>query len=54
MSLDIPAGQTSYTAALDIAVPADIDTGACHFAVRLTDKAGWQQLRSFAIKITGQ
>lgn len=54
ISRDIPAGHTSYAAALDIAVPADIDTGAYHFAVRLTDKAGWQQFRSLAIKIIGQ
>lgn len=53
-SRDIPAGQTSYAAAMDIPVPADIDTGDYHFAVRLTDKAGWQQFRSFAIRITGQ
>ena len=47
----IPAGQRSYTARHDIAIPADIDTGDYHFMVRLTDRAGWQQLHAVGIKI---
>ena len=42
----IPAGQRR-----DIPIPADIDPGDYHFMVRLTDKAGWQQLKAVAIKI---
>ena len=48
----IPAGQRSYTARHDIAIPGDIDPGDYHFMVRLTDHAGWQQLHALAIKIT--
>jgi len=48
----IPAGQRSFEARHDIAIPADIDTGDYHFMVRLTDRAGWQQLHAIAIKIT--
>ena len=48
----IAAGQRSYNARHDIAIPADIDAGDYHFMIRLTDRAGWQQLRAMAIKIT--
>ncbi|MCR4603146.1 MAG: DUF4625 domain-containing protein [Prevotella sp.] len=48
---DIPAGSKSYTARIDIAIPTDIDAGDYHFMVRLTDRAGWQQLHAVAIKI---
>ncbi len=47
----IPAGQTSYTARVDIAIPDDIDEGDYHFMIRLTDRAGWQELKSVAIRI---
>lgn len=47
----IPAGQKSYTARFDIQIPADIDEGDYHFMVRLTDRAGWQELKGIAIKI---
>ena len=47
----IPAAQRSYDARIDIPIPADIDPGDYHFMVRLTDKAGWQQLKAVAIKI---
>ena len=47
----IPAGQHTFTARHDIAIPSDIDTGDYHFMVRLTDRAGWQQLHAVAIKI---
>ena len=48
----IPAGQRQYDARVDIKIPADIDPGDYHFMVRLTDRAGWQQLHAVAIKIT--
>ncbi len=47
----IPAGQTKYISRFDITIPSDIDPGDYHFMVRLTDKAGWQQLHAVAIKI---
>ena len=47
----IPAGLRSYDAHHDIQIPADIDPGDYHFMVRLTDRAGWQQLHAVAIKI---
>lgn len=47
----IPPGLHDYTAEEDIVVPDGIDTGDYHFMIRLTDHAGWQQLRSVAIKI---
>jgi len=50
----IPDGQTVYTPNISISIPTDIDTGDYHFMIRLTDKAGWQQLRSVAIKIVGE
>ena len=49
---DIPSGQKTFTARHDIAIPSDIDTGDYHFMVRLTDRAGWQQIHAVAIKIT--
>jgi hypothetical protein len=47
----IPAVQKNYTARFDIQIPADIDEGDYHFMVRLTDRAGWQELKGIAIKI---
>jgi len=47
----IPAGQRTYTSRVDIPIPGDIDAGDYHFMIRLTDKAGWQQLHAVAIKI---
>ncbi|MBR0166575.1 MAG: DUF4625 domain-containing protein [Prevotella sp.] len=47
----IPAGQCNFTARHDISIPADIDPGDYHFMIRLTDRAGWQQLHAVAIKI---
>ena len=47
----IPAAQRSYDAQINIPIPADIDPGEYHFMVRLTDKAGWQQLKAVAIRI---
>ncbi len=47
----IPSGSRSYTARIDIPIPENIDAGDYHFMIRLTDKAGWQQLHAVAIKI---
>lgn len=47
----IPPSQSSYIAHLDIPIPEDIDSGDYHFMLRVTDRAGWQQLHSVAIKI---
>ena len=47
----IPAGQRQYDARVDIQIPADIDPGDYHFMIRLTDRAGWQQLHAVAVKI---
>ena len=51
-SFAIPDGSRRYEAKVDIDIPADIDTGDYHFMVRVTDKAGWQQLKAVSIKIT--
>ena len=48
---NIPDGQKSFSAREDIKIPTNIDTGDYHFMIRLTDKAGWQQIKSIAIKI---
>lgn len=47
----IPNGLKSYDAKLDIAIPNDIDAGDYHFMIRVTDKAGWQELKAVSIKI---
>ncbi|WP_028911188.1 DUF4625 domain-containing protein [Prevotella sp. MA2016] len=47
----IPAGQRTYTTHIDIPIPSDAETGDYHFMIRLTDRAGWQQLKAIAIKI---
>jgi len=51
-SYAIPDGTRSYTAQHDITIPTGIATGDYHFMVRLTDRAGWQQLHAVAIKIS--
>lgn len=47
----IPAGLKSYNAKVEIVIPEDIDPGDYHFMIRVTDKAGWQQLKAVSIKI---
>lgn len=47
----IPIGKNVFEANDEIPIPADVDTGDYHFMVRLTDKAGWQQLRAISLKI---
>jgi hypothetical protein len=38
-------------AEVDIVVPEGVDEGDYHFMVRVTDRAGWQELRSVAIDV---
>jgi hypothetical protein len=47
----IPAGLQTYAASESISVPAGVKHGDYHFMVRLTDSAGWQQLKAVAIRI---
>lgn len=47
----IPSGQRTYSARFDISIPSDVDPGDYHFMIRVTDQAGWQQLRAMAIKV---
>ena len=47
----IPAGSTSYDVKMTIPIPADAAEGEYHFMLRVTDAAGWQQLRSVSIHI---
>ncbi|MBR1573992.1 MAG: DUF4625 domain-containing protein [Bacteroidales bacterium] len=47
----IPAGSTQYEADIQIPIPENIAHGEYHFMIRLTDAAGWQQLRSVGILI---
>lgn len=48
---EIPTGQTTYNSRLDIRIPDDIDTGDYHFSIRVTDRAGWQEMKALSIKI---
>lgn len=48
----IPAGRQDFVIRQDIKIPADIDPGDYHFMIRLTNKAGWQELKGISIKIT--
>lgn len=48
---DIPSGLTSYVTTANVPIPADALPGDYHFMIRLTDRAGWQQLRSVAIRV---
>lgn len=47
----IPSGIKVFDANNEISIPSDVDTGDYHFMVRLTDKAGWQQLKAISLKI---
>lgn len=48
----IPAGRKIFQAELEIPIPSDADPGDYHFMIRLTDKSGWQQLKSVTLKLT--
>ena len=47
----IPAGLLVYNAQTNIVIPENATHGDYHFMIRLTDKAGWQQLKAIAIII---
>lgn len=47
----IPTGQVSYSAKVEIPIPADARHGDYHFMIRVTDVAGWQQLKAVAILV---
>lgn len=47
----IPEGLTSYTATVPVEIPADVDAGDYHFRVDVTDKTGWQTIKTMSIKI---
>ena len=47
----IPAGTQSFEAHQFITIPSDVDCGTYHFVIRVTDLAGWQQIRSVSIHI---
>lgn len=48
---DIPPGSSTYTAEVEIEIPADVDTGDYHFMVKVTDQEGWQGWQSVSVKI---
>lgn len=48
----IPAGQQPYAAS--VGIPTDIDAGDYHFMIRVTDQAGFQEIKSIAIEIEEQ
>ena len=50
-SYSIPSGLTHYHARQDITIPKNTKHGDYHFMVRLTDVAGWTQLKAVAIVI---
>lgn len=49
----IPDGCRQYTADIRIPVPDNAAEGEYHLMLRLTDKAGWQTIKSVAIHIEG-
>ena len=51
ISYTIPSGLKRFVARNDLKIPADATPGDYHFMIRVTDRAGWQQLKSVAIKI---
>ena len=50
----IPAGKKTYAAEVDIPIPENIDAGDYHLMIRVTDKSGWQQLKTVSIKILAE
>ena len=50
----IPGGKQLYAASVDIPIPTDIDAGDYHFMIRVTDQAGFQEIKSIAIEIEVQ
>ena len=50
----IPGGKQLYVASVGIPIPTDIDAGDYHFMIRVTDQAGFQEIKSIAIEIEEQ
>ncbi len=50
-TFDIPAGLKRYEAKEKFAIPDTIAEGDYHFMIRLTNMAGWQQIKALAIII---
>lgn len=48
---EIPPATKTHLAEVEIAVPADADTGDYHLMIRLTDKEGWQTVKGVSFKI---
>ncbi len=48
---EIPAGQKSYVASVDIPIPEDVRHGDYHLMINVTDKATWNQFKIIAIRI---
>ena len=48
---EIPASSKRFEAKQDFKIPENIDCGDYHFMIRVTDAAGWQQIKSVSIKI---
>lgn len=48
---EIPAGKKVYTADLTIDIPETIAEGDYHFMIRVTDKAGWQEIKAVSLEI---
>lgn len=51
-SFTIPAGNLTFSAEKEIAIPQDMDAGDYHFMVKLTDKEGWQSWQSVSLKMS--
>ena len=47
----IPAGSSTFEARQTIPVPLDVEPGEYHFMIRLTDRSGWQQIKSVSIRV---
>ncbi len=50
-SFSLPTGLRVHEFTAPIEIPADIDPGDYHFLIRLTDKAGWQTIKGYSVKI---
>ena len=47
----IPAGTRDYTARVEIPIPEDVSEGEYHFMIRVTDRAGWMEMKSLSIML---
>jgi hypothetical protein len=48
---ELPSGLKTYDAHVTINIPASVDKGDYHFEIRLTDKAGWQIIEAYSVKV---